>query len=76
VSFTDSYVESYDASQDYRFLAGAKKMPAYKLNRYTQVFDDKYGFISNLSVLDLIFNEGPNALEYLESHSKTNIDIY
>jgi len=32
VSFTDSYVESYDASQDYRFLAGAKKMPAYKLN--------------------------------------------
>ena len=76
VSFTDTYVDDDDESQDYRFLAGVKKMPAFKLKTYTQVFDDKYGFISNLSVLDLIFNEGPNALEYLESHSKINIDKY
>jgi hypothetical protein len=26
--------------------------------KYTQVFDDKHGFINNLSVLDLLFNEG------------------
>ena len=76
VSFTDTYVDYDDESQDYRFLAGVKKMPAFELNTYTQVFDDKYGFIINLSVLDLIFNEGPNALEYLESHSKINIDKY
>ena len=28
---------------------------------YTQVFSEKYGFLSNLSILDLLFNEGPNA---------------
>lgn len=33
--------------------------------KYDQVFDLKNGFISNLSVLDLIFNEGPNSLNLL-----------
>lgn len=32
---------------------------------YTQVFDEKFGFIPNLSILDLLFNEGPNAHTYL-----------
>ena len=31
--------------------------------KYNQVFIDKNGFISNLSTLDLIFNEGPNAMD-------------
>jgi len=31
------------------------------------VFDDKYGFINNLSVLDLVFNEGKFAVDYLKS---------
>ena len=33
---------------------------------YTQVFNEKHGFIPNLSIIDLLFNEGPNALDYLE----------
>lgn len=28
---------------------------------YTQVFSDKHGFMPNLSILDLLLNEGPNA---------------
>src|SRR5688500_11674281 len=36
---------------------------------YTQVFDAKQDFIPNLSVLDLLFNEGPkNTLKYLQSN--------
>ena len=34
---------------------------------YTQVFSNKYGFIPNLSILDLIFMEGTNAEAYLRS---------
>jgi len=52
---------------DFRHLAQAKKEPTYNLEYYTQVFSDKHGYISNLSILDLLFNEGPNTLSYLES---------
>ena len=32
---------------------------------YTQVFHDKYGFLSNLSIIDLLFNEGNFTKDYL-----------
>ena len=38
-----------------------------KLTRYMQVFENKFGFISNLSILDLLFNEGNNSKAYLET---------
>lgn len=34
---------------------------------YQQVFNDRYGFIPNLSILDLLFCEGPFAYGYLQS---------
>lgn len=34
---------------------------------YHQVFDDKFGFIPNVSILDLIFNLGPESIEYLKN---------
>ncbi len=51
---------------DFRFLANGKK-DLSQFESYTQVFDDKLGFINNLSVLDLVFNEGKFALDYLKS---------
>ena len=32
---------------------------------YYQVFADRHGLVPNLSVMDLLFNEGPASLEYL-----------
>lgn len=71
ITFSEIYHQSDSAIKDFRFLADAKKEPNYNLNSYTQVFDNKHGFIGNLSILDLLFHEGTNALNYLESH--TNI---
>ena len=34
---------------------------------YIQVFDEKWGFVPNLSILDLLFNEGPQSVGYLRS---------
>ena len=36
---------------------------------YWQVFTNKQGFVPNLTILDLLFNEGPNAVSFLESVS-------
>ena len=66
-SSTDNYeIEGYE--NDFRFLVNAKSMQVFQLVPYTQVFENKFGFLGNLSVLDLLFNEGTNALQYLEEH--------
>ncbi|NVJ89741.1 MAG: WbqC family protein [Flavobacteriaceae bacterium] len=49
---------------DFRHLAERKLQPEKVVEPYTQMFDDKHGFIPNLSILDLIFMEGPNAVSF------------
>lgn len=34
---------------------------SFQTQPYTQVFSEKFGFVPGLSVLDLLFNEGPSA---------------
>ena len=34
---------------------------------YFQVFAEKHGFISDLSIMDLLFNEGPDSIIYLKN---------
>ena len=68
-SKTETYQESVENKTDFRVLVNAKKEQPQHFDKYTQVFSNKHGFIPNLSILDLIFNEGPNALNYLESQS-------
>ena len=65
---TIEYQDSIFQEEDYRYLVNPKNDQKYDLKKYTQVFDDKHGYISNLSILDLLFNEGPNALQYLEDN--------
>lgn len=37
---------------------------------YFQVFARKYGFTSDLSIMDLLFNEGPDSILYLKTSSR------
>ncbi|WP_027395648.1 WbqC family protein [Aquimarina latercula] len=68
ISYTKTltYQKEVETVIDLRTLVNAKKEKQYELSSYIQVFSNKYGFISNLSILDLLFNEGTNALTYLE----------
>ena len=65
---TTEYITEVDPNTilDFRPLVNGKKDTS-AFESYTQVFDDKYGFINNLSVLDLLFNEGKYAMDYLKN---------
>lgn len=55
------------ALKDARELANPKLKNLSDFKPYIQVFDNKHGFIPNLSILDLLFMEGPNTTSYLQS---------
>ena len=40
---------------------------SYNLPPYQQVFSDRHGFVSDLSILDLLFNEGQNAGMFMKN---------
>ena len=59
-----SVYELEKTENDFRFLAEKNLQPEKEFTIYKQMFDDKHGFIPNLSILDLLFMEGPNAVSY------------
>ncbi|MGK4569169.1 WbqC family protein [Flavobacterium sp. 3HN19-14] len=63
---TQEYFKESPDFSDFRHFANGKK-DASEFAAYTQVFGEKYGYINNLSILDLLFNEGRYALDYLKS---------
>ena len=64
---TSSYQSTPEGIQDARFLIEAKREDICQVPQYTQVFHERHGFLPNLSTLDLLFNEGMAAVEYLRS---------
>jgi len=69
ISYTQEYIKLPTDIKDYRSIINPRNTPDYE--PYIQVFGDKHGFISDLSILDLLFNLGPDASHYL---SKINLD--
>lgn len=70
IDFTSEYERPGETSPGIRDLRGQvhPKRPAIlqKEKPYWQVFAAKYGFKSDLSVMDLLFNEGPDSISYLK----------
>lgn len=64
---TTEYFHEVEAGvMDFRFLANGKKDNS-QFESYPQVFQEKAGFLNNLNILDLLFNEGKFAMDYLKS---------
>lgn len=70
-SLTDSFVIVPENKPDYRESIHPKKLnfpvPGPVTSEYIQVFSDRHGFIDNLSIIDLLFNTGPEAIIYLRN---------
>jgi len=71
---TAAYRTDSKPNIDARFMIGAKQDLLWDQQTYTQVFEDRHGFIPNASILDLLFNEGPNTLSYLKNQDLSFLD--
>ena len=66
VSYTETYInEEIEGYIDLREKIHPKKESDFKTEPYYQIFASKYGFINNLSILDLLFNMGNEARLHL-----------
>ena len=67
IVLTEKYTPS-SKNDDLRQLLTPKKTPLLPLEQfpvYYQVFSDRFPFVPNLSILDLVVNEGPEGVNYL-----------
>ena len=70
ITYTEQFCKT-NLESDYRFMVNARKESKIETKPYIQVFQEKHGLIMNLSILDLLFNEGPNTINYLKNHLLT-----
>ena len=65
LTYTTYFVPVRTDENDFRYKITPKEKSQFLSKKYIQVFDNGTGFIRGLSVLDLIFNKGPEAVDYL-----------
>ncbi|MFP4288823.1 MAG: WbqC family protein [Bacteroidales bacterium] len=68
--YSDHFVRNTGEYFDLRFAISPKTkdrkhLPELRFPPYYQVFSDRFGFQENLSIIDLLFNLGPDASDYL-----------
>ena len=69
ISFTTEYKSEYENTLDLRNIISPKESldldKEFIPKPYYQVFDPRHGFIPNLSIVDLLFNQGSRALDFI-----------
>jgi hypothetical protein len=64
-SFTEEYKADYQDLADFRSSMSPKTHSSFHAKPYYQVFEDRHGFIPNLSILDLLFSQGPQSSKFI-----------
>lgn len=65
VSYTTIFEPVREAENDLRYKIAPKAESDYAAKQYPQVFSRTEGFVANLSIIDLLFNMGPDTFHYL-----------
>lgn len=71
ISLTESYITDTTPYADIRPTVAPRLViqdldPQFKIEPYRQVFGERNGFSPNLSIIDLLFCKGPEAIEVLK----------
>lgn len=66
LNYTEAFEARYpETVADFRHVIHPKKDTAFEQKPYFQVFEERKGFLNNLSIVDLLFNQGPQSVNYL-----------
>jgi hypothetical protein len=65
IAYTADFMPVSNNQNDLRYTINPKKESGYIPMEYLQVFNTDKGFIPGLSIIDLLFNMGPEARNYL-----------
>ena len=66
IETTTNFVPQESDTSDYRYVFSPKAKDKIELPPYQQVFDDRYAFVGEVGVIDLLFNLGPESRLYLD----------
>ena len=68
INYSDSFIIPDNNNFDFRYSISPKnESNPVIFEHYTQVFSNKFSFTPNLSILDLLFNLGPETKGYLDN---------
>jgi len=65
ISFSTDFKPLDNTENDFRYNINPKKKSDYVMKPYLQVFSQDKGFTAGLSIVDLLFNLGPETVKYL-----------
>jgi hypothetical protein len=65
ITYTTNFKPVGEAENDFRYKISPKKESQFFVKEYMQVFEICNCFVQGLSIIDLIFNMGPEAVDYL-----------
>lgn len=65
ITYTTNFKPVGEAENDFRYKISPKKESQFFVKEYIQVFEICNCFVQGLSIIDLIFNMGPEAVDYL-----------
>ena len=81
INFTAGFEKEVKGKNDLRQIISPKVgnkglIDPKSFPKYFQPFSDRHGFIPNQSIIDLLFNLGPDSLDYLQQCAKEQIDQF
>jgi hypothetical protein len=65
ISYTATFQPVGETENDFRYKITPKEESQYTVKKYFHVFDNNNKLVQGLSILDLIFNMGPESVNYL-----------
>ena len=63
--FTSEFETPAESLYDFRYRISPKNKSGFLMKEYLQVFNNDNGFVHGLSIIDLVFNMGPEAVGFL-----------